>query len=72
MNNARLLAQLREGFMVFGGLGIFSVIEYFVSIMMNAGSAPILMGIALIKTWLILHFFMHMRHLWDQEDHGHD
>lgn len=53
-------------FYVFVGLMALTIAEFFVS---QIGSTPLLFIIALVKTGLIVQFFMHIYRLWREESH---
>jgi cytochrome c oxidase subunit 4 len=62
-------AAYRKGVIVFIGLAILTVGEYFVSAATD-GSATFLFIIALVKAGVIANFFMHIYRLWrTEEDH---
>lgn len=62
-------AAYRQGVLVFIGLAILTVAEFFVSSATD-GSAVLLMIIAVLKAGVIAHFFMHIYRLWrTEEDH---
>jgi cytochrome c oxidase subunit 4 len=62
-------AAYRQGLMVFIGLAILTIGEFFVS-QATDGSATFLFIIALVKAGLIANFFMHIYRLWrTEEDH---
>ena len=63
----RKAADFRQIYLVFLGLAVLTIIEFAVSI--ATGSAVLLMLIALAKSALIVHFFMHLYRLWREEDH---
>ena len=53
-------------FYVFAGLMALTIAEFFIS---QIGSTALLFIIALIKTGLIVQFFMHIYRLWREESH---
>ena len=59
----------RRGVVVLVGLAVLTLIEYFVALV--PGNMTVwLFIIGLFKAGLIMHFFMHMAHLWSEEgDH---
>ena len=62
-------AAYRQGIMVFVGLAILTIAEFFVSAATD-GSATFLLIIALLKAGIIANFFMHIYRLWrTEEDH---
>jgi hypothetical protein len=68
-----LLRQSRvTGRVVFVGLFIFSVVEYWVSVTYTSGIMFWLIMIALVKAWLILQYFMHVAQVRHSEEQGHD
>ena len=62
-------AAYRQGVLVFIGLAILTVGEFFVSAATD-GSAVLLFIIALLKAGIIAQFFMHIYRLWRTEE-GH-
>lgn len=60
-------ADFRRIYIVFVGLAVLTIAEYFVSV--QWGSAVFLILIALAKAALIVHFFMHVYRLWREEEH---
>lgn len=62
-------AAYRQGVMVFVGLAVLTIAEFFVSAATD-GSAVLLFIIALVKAGIIVNFFMHIYRLWRaEEDH---
>lgn len=61
-------AAYRQIIYVLLGLAALTIIEYIVSLATD-GSAPLLFIIALIKTGLIVNYFMHIYRLWREESH---
>jgi cytochrome c oxidase subunit 4 len=62
-------AAYRQGVMVFVGLAVLTIAEFFVSAATD-GSAVLLLIIALVKAGIIVNFFMHIYRLWRaEEDH---
>ncbi len=53
---------------VFVGLAVLTVLEYWVS--QVSGSAVFLFIIAVLKTALIVNYFMHVYRLWREEEHA--
>jgi cytochrome c oxidase subunit 4 len=62
--------ELRQGVMVFGGLALLTIIEYFVGTL-ELGSI-FLWVIALLKAGLVLWFFMHVFRVFGVEEEGHE
>lgn len=58
---------LRQGVYVFIGLAILTVIEFYMGLW-EWGLAP-LMLVALLKAALVVHFYMHVYRLWQEESH---
>ncbi len=60
---------LGTGWVVFIGLAILTVVEYFLAIAIDK-NIPILVVFALAKAGLIIHYFMHLGRLWfgDEEE----
>lgn len=61
-------AAQRIGFIVFAGLMLLTLVEYFVSVYLD--SVVGLFIIMLIKAALIVYYFMHIYRLWRQESHS--
>lgn len=53
---------------VFLGLALLTALEYWVS--QVSGSAVFLFIIAVLKTALIVNYFMHVYRLWREEEHA--
>ena len=64
MAHGSKVAQLRRGWVVFLGLGLLTIVEYWVATSF-AGALPYLAVIALIKAWLVIQYFMHVAQLWN-------
>ena len=61
-------AAFIRGIRVLVGLAILTAVEYAVSFLDN--SSTLLLIIALFKAGLVLQYFMHISHLWsEEEDH---
>ena len=60
-------ALFRQGWVVFAGLGVLTVGEYWVATSMT-GALPYLAVIALVKAWLVIQYFMHVAQLWTTEE----
>jgi len=54
--------------MVFIALVVATAIEYVVPLAIDQGAVPYLEVLGLVKAGLILYYFMHLAHLWRQED----
>ncbi len=63
-------AKLRLGWMVIAGLGVLTAVEYWIAVSVHSSPLPYLTIVALIKAWLILQYFMHVRQLWGEEEGG--
>jgi len=59
----------RTGWIVFAGLMLLTLVEYFAGTLPNP-SAVLLIILGLIKAALIVYFFMHVYRLWREEKHG--
>jgi cytochrome c oxidase subunit IV len=68
VNEDKKAAAYRIGIQVFAGLMVLTVVEYILGIQDNP-STVILLIIALIKSALIVNFFMHVYRLWREEAH---
>lgn len=62
-------ARLRKGWLVIGALAVLSLIEYFVSNGLEHALLP-LVPLTLVKAWLILDQFMHVREAFGHGEHG--
>ena len=60
-------AAYRQGLIVFLGLAVLTIVEYFVAVSLN--SAVLLLILALVKAALIVQYFMHVYRLWREEEH---
>ncbi len=58
----------RRGLIAIVVLAILTAIEFGVAIGIDTGRFGLLAVIALIKTWLILDYFMHITNLWNPEE----
>jgi len=63
----RKAADFRQIYVIFLILVVLTVAEFVVST--TIGSTVLLMLIALAKSALIIHFFMHIYRLWREEQH---
>ena len=61
-------AAYRLGIIVLVGLAILTAIEYFVALIPSNVTVWLFI-LGLFKAGLILHYFMHMSHLWSEEGH---
>ena len=59
---------MRLGLKVIIALAILTAIEYAVAVQMDAGANAILVALILLKTGLILEYFMHLSRLWRVEE----
>ena len=62
-------AALGQGVVIFVYLAVLSLIEYFIAVAFDA--VPILVVVAIVKTALVLYYFMHIYKL-NEEDHDSD
>jgi cytochrome c oxidase subunit IV len=67
MSSESKAMAFRTGWIVFALLAVLTIVEYFVSISLN--STVLLFIIMLIKTALIVNYFMHVYRLWREENH---
>lgn len=60
-----------SGLQVIGILAVLTVVEYFIAVGFDSSQALVLLlsPIALLKGWLILHYFMHLPKVWSGEGH---
>ena len=70
MDNQIKSLRTRIGWLVAFGLVVLTGVEYWIAVSLSGSTFPYLVVIALIKAWLILRYFMHIRQLWRGEgDH---
>ncbi len=50
------------------GLAVLTALEFLAAVGLTTGLLAVLAAIAIAKTWLILDYFMHVRHLWHSEE----
>lgn len=50
------------------GLAVLTALEFLAAVGLTTGLLAVLAAIAIAKTWLILDYFMHVRHLWRSEE----
>lgn len=69
-SEAEAQAQM-SGLQVVGVLAVLTIVEYFIAIGFDSSQALVLLlsPIALLKGWLILHYFMHLPKVWGGEGH---
>jgi cytochrome c oxidase subunit 4 len=67
----RLLAArqvaYRQGILVLIALAVLTVIEFILA-KVTAGSPVLLFVVALVKAGLIVQYYMHLRHVWGEEE----
>ncbi len=63
----RKSAIYREGIFVAVGLAILTIVEFYIALSLN--SFAIMMLLALLKAILVVHYFMHIRSLWSEDEH---
>ena len=69
MERTGLRSGLRLGLVVIMVLAVLTIIEFVVPVALERGPAlPILVGLALVKAGLIVHYFMHLAQLWRREE----
>ena len=59
---------MKKGTVVIALLGALTAIEFLAAVTMDAGLFAALSIIAVVKTWLILDYFMHLTSLWTGEE----
>jgi len=59
--------RFRLGWIVFIGLGILTLVEFWVATTVNGNVIPYLAVIALVKAGLVIQYFMHVAQLWHTE-----
>ena len=60
-------AEYRRNVYVFLALAALTLIEFFVAVNLDGSAVPLFI-IALIKSGLIVYYFMHVYRLWRQEE----
>ena len=58
-----LKRKLAVGYAVFGGLIAIKIVEYFIGTRIHSGGWAYLAILAIISTWLIVYYFMHIYQL---------
>ena len=58
-----LRRKLALGYAVFGGLIALKIVEYFVGTRIHSGGWAYLAILAIVSSWLVLYFFMHIYQL---------
>lgn len=71
MNDLRQRVQMRRGYVAILVLAILTVLEFIAAVTMSIGLFAALAFIAIVKTWIILDYFMHITNLWHSDDEGH-
>ena len=71
MNDLRQRVQMRRGYVAILLLAILTVLEFIAAVTMSLGLFAALAFIAIVKTWIILDYFMHITNLWHSDDEGH-
>ncbi|MDX1613764.1 MAG: cytochrome C oxidase subunit IV family protein [Candidatus Promineifilaceae bacterium] len=61
-------AAYRQGVYVFLGLVLLTALEFGVAVWFDGAAVPLFI-IALLKTGLIVQYFMHIYRLWREEEH---
>ena len=68
MNGDEQSKRMKKGTVVIALLGALTAIEFLAAVTMDAGLFAALSIIAVVKTWLILDYFMHLTSLWTGEE----
>ena len=55
---------MRRGIVVIIALAVLTAVEYVVAVGLDSGRFGILAVIAIVKTWLIVEYFMHLSKVW--------
>jgi len=63
MKTPGLRRKLAIGYAVFGGLIAIKIVEYFIGTRIHGGGWAYLAILAIVSSWLILYFFMHIYQL---------
>ena len=61
-------AKMRVGYIVFGVLMAIEIIEYVLGITVQAFNWPFMAILAIIGTWPVVRYFMHIKQLWHPEE----
>ncbi|HAL48740.1 MAG: hypothetical protein FI707_16255 [SAR202 cluster bacterium] len=59
-----LRQYMRRGIVVIIALAVLTAVEYVVAVGIDTGRFGILAVIAIVKTWLIVEYFMHLSKVW--------
>ncbi|MDP6801278.1 MAG: cytochrome C oxidase subunit IV family protein [SAR202 cluster bacterium] len=59
-----LKQYMRRGIVVIIALAVLTAVEYVVAVGIDTGRFGILAVIAIVKTWLIVEYFMHLSKVW--------
>ncbi len=59
-----LRRYMRRGIVVIIALAVLTAVEYVVAVGLDSGRFGILAVIAIVKTWLIVEYFMHLSKVW--------
>ena len=68
MNKTGLSSRMRLGLIVIAALAILTALEFWVAVSMTTALFITLVVIAIVKTALIVEYFMHFSHIWKTED----
>jgi heme/copper-type cytochrome/quinol oxidase subunit 4 len=68
LNGDEQSKRMKKGTVVIALLGALTAIEFLAAVTMDAGLFAALSIIAVVKTWLILDYFMHLTSLWTGEE----
>ena len=68
MSKGDLEGGMRRGFRAFVWLAVLTAIEYVLAVTQVTGFLVGLAVIAILKTWVIADYFMHMPQIWRREE----
>ncbi len=68
VNGQQERQRMGRGFRTIVGLAVLTALEFWAAVALSTGLLAVLAVIAIAKTWLILDYFMHLRHLWRSEE----
>jgi uncharacterized membrane protein len=64
VDDKEITRKFRKGLYVFIGLLIVEVAEYIIGVRVSSGNFIFMVLLAVPGSWLIVHYFMHIKELW--------
>jgi membrane protein YdbS with pleckstrin-like domain len=61
------VSRMRLGWIIFIALAVLTGVEFLVGAFVRP-TTPYLAATAIVKAWLIVHYFMHVPQLWRKDD----